>query len=177
MLTSWEAYWDMPRGSFADDTSSPSDVKEQIIGNILAAAKQAGIQHLVVVDNDASFTSQLDATGIPYTSISCTAPLTNTPDYSFKEGVISDLNVVDVTIDGKTSATVAAAYGEPVCREDLAALCVQSLQSLSWSKSRRLAVSCTGAVKVPTLSAPPKRIDQQWCVNAFVLEEKLSGVA
>jgi len=172
----------MPRGSFVgeDESYGPDDVRASILNNVLAAAKKAGtIQHLVVVDDNGSMVPQLDASGIPYTRITCTAPLTNTDNYSFKDGVVGDLSVVKRVVDDASEGVppVVAAGGEPVCREDLAALCVQSLQSLPWDQSRQLTVSCNGAVKVPALSSPPKRIDQQWCVNGIVLEEKLASIS
>jgi len=180
-------YWDFPKGSFTTDTtsSSPGDVKASILQNVLTAAKQADVKHLVVVDRGGSMLPQLEESGIQYTCfIPCTSspPLTDTPNYSFKEGVVSDLSVtawVESSIGNDEAPTSVAEQQLPVCREDLAALCVQSLQSLSWEKSRRLSVSCNGPVKVPValLSSPPKRVDQQWCVNGFLLADKLKDIA
>lgn len=173
----------MPRGSFvgANESKGPDDVRASILSKVLAAAKQAGtIQHLVVVDdNEGSMVPQLDASGIPYTCITCPAPLTNTLNYSFKDGVVGDLSVAKRVVEANEGAPSSTTGGaEPVCREDLAALCVQSLQSLPWDQSRLLTVSCNGAVQVPALSSsPPKRIDQQWCVNGIVLEEKLANIS
>lgn len=179
-------YWDFPKGSFTTDTasSSPDDVKASILQNVLTAAKQADVKHLVVVDQEGLMLPQLEASGIQYTCIiPCTSSpsLTDTPNYSFKGGVVSDLSVtawVESSIGGEAPTSVAEQQ-PPVCREDLAALCVQSLQSLSWEKSRRLSVSCNGPVKVPValLPSPPKRVDQQWCVNGFLLADKLKDIA
>ena len=173
ILCSWEVYWDKPKGSFLDDASDDSNVmKATILNNVLLAAKQAGIEHLVVVD-DGSWVPQLEVSGIPYTCIMCPAPLTNTPNFNFKEGLVSDLSITAQ----ENTASADDDEGDSVCREDLAALCVQSLQSLSWSKSRKMTVLCKGSAKVPALSSPPKRVDQQWCVNSIVLEEKLGSLA
>lgn len=168
-----EIYWDKPKGSFLDDASADfNDMKATILNNVLLAAKQSGIQHLVVVD-DGSWVPQLDVLGIPYTCITCSSTLTNTPNYSFKDGVISDLSI---TAQKNADSTDDDDGGRPVCREDLAALCVQSLQSLSWSKSWELTVLCKGSAKVPALASSPKRVDQQWCVNSLILEEKLASI-
>ena len=170
-LCSWEVYWDTPKGSFEDDgANGPSDVRATILKNVLLAAKQSGIQHLVVVD-DGSWVTELDASGIPYTCITCSSPLLSTPNFSFKDGLLSDLSI---TVNG--DAEGEGGEGHSVCREDLAALCVQALQSLPWEKSRRLSVSVNGLAKVSALSSPQRRVDQQWCVNSFVLEEKLANL-
>lgn len=64
--------------------------------------------------------------------------------------------------------------GLVVCREDLAALCVQCLLSLSWEKSRCLSVKCVAPLRVD--GGTTKRVDQEWCVNSDVLEDVLAGI-
>jgi hypothetical protein len=173
---SWEVYWDEPKGAFTDFTLSSEavDVKDRILQNVLDAAKLANIKHMVVVD-DGSILPQLELSGgVPYTCIrALPRGLTETPNYTFKDGIRGDLAISSTTDDPNDSSG-----SMPVCREDLAALCVQSLQSLSWDKRRVLTVSSNGPVRIPTTGThPAKRVDQQWCVNSFILEEKLAGIA
>lgn len=166
---SWEVYWDEPNGAFADFklSSEAAEAKDRILQNLLVAAKRANVKHMVVVD-DGSILPQLDKSGLPYTCFR--APqLTDTPNYSFKDGICGDLSV--------SSEYDESYVVEAVRREDLAALCVQSLQSLSWEKSRFLSVSCNGPVHIPAGRRPEQRVDQEWCVNSFVLKDKLAGIA
>lgn len=180
LYLSWEVYWDEPKGVFTDLTS-PTDVKDGILRNLVQATKLAGVKHVVCVDNhQGSIMPLLETSGVPYTCIRTPGGLTDTPNYTFQQGLQGDLVVT--AIDCSISASSSDDRGQQqqaVCREDLAALCVQCLQSLSWDQSRRLSVSCAGSVQVPSDlgGRPKKRVDQQWCVNSFVLEDKLAGIA
>lgn len=183
VFQSWEIYWDAPKGAFTDLTlsSEATAAKDQILQNVLVAAKKANIQHMVVVDNG-SLLPLLKSSGVPYTCFLVGAPtgraLTDSPNYTFKGGVCGDLVISSVNDDVESIGGDSGSGAPSVCREDLAALCVQSLQSLSWDKSRCLTVSCNGPVKLPSAArGPEKRVDQQWCVNSFVLEDKLAGIA
>lgn len=167
---SWEIYWDKPKGAFTDLnlSSEAVEVKDRILRNLLVAAKQAKIQHMVVVD-DGSLVPQLEASGVPYTCIHA-QELTDTLNYSFKDGVCGDLTI-------STADEGSKGGGAAVCREDLAAICVQSLQSLNWAQSRHLVVSSNGPlVDLPSEGKSEKRVDQQWCVNSYILESKMEGI-
>jgi hypothetical protein len=58
---------------------------------------------------------------------------------------------------------------------------VQCLLSLPWDSSRVLTVSSDGPVQLTESGyagsrRPVQRVDQQWCVNSFVLEDKLANL-
>jgi hypothetical protein len=153
-------------------SNEAATAKDRILQNLLAAAKQANIKHMVVVD-EGTILPQLDKLGLPYTCIRA-SQLIDTPNYSFKDGVCGDLlisSMDDFSMDNSRKDVA------PVCREDLAALCVQSLQSLSWEKSRCLSVSCNGPVEIQVGRQREQQVHQQWCVNSFILEDKMAAIA
>ena len=61
-------------------------------------------------------------------------------------------------------------------REDLAALCVQSLLSLDWASSRIISVKCNGPLDVPTIDEKKLTPQREWCVNSQVLESQLASI-
>jgi hypothetical protein len=168
-------YWDEPKGAFTDLSLSQEarTVKSQLLQNVLIAAKEANIQHMVVVD-DGSFLPQLKACGVPFTCIRTPQVLKDSKDFTFKDGIVDDVTIAPWDVGSDPTSTTATA----VCREDLAALCVQCLLSLRWDESRQLSVSSNGPVKIPVVSVqvgrPVLRVDQKWCVNSSILEDKLS---
>ena len=144
--------------------------RQTIINNLIMGAKQAGVQHLVVVDDvkaDDSLQMVHDS-GIPYTCIRPTGEITKRKDYSYCLGV-------------QQSAEIESGLAEveaftPVYHEDLAAVAVESLLSLDWTKSRCLQVTGTGAPTGSDMAGSPnKRPDQEWCVNSFLVEQALSA--
>jgi hypothetical protein len=157
-------------------------MKDLIVQNWISAAQRAQIQHMVVVMEGAGASSsavlsQLESCGIPFTAI-MTPKLTDCSSaFTFQDGLCNDLIIR--SIDPRTSEAVPSNSDNlAVYREDVAALSVQVLQSLPWDQSRCLHVVSNGPVQVPVLANRlPQRVDQQWCVNSFVLEEKLKGLA
>jgi hypothetical protein len=197
----YEAYWPTLAGSVSiknDNEAEALDrIREQLLNNILQGAKQAGtIQHIVAVTDDNgngndAFLSRLKDCGIPYTCLHPTEPWARIPDYTYRKGVQTDLQIQtmsDNDITSPSSSSSSAAAQEPIAMEDMAALCVQCLQSLDWTTSRHLRVSCQGPVTpamiqqatTTTTAAsgprPPKRPDQDWCVNSNVLERALRSI-
>jgi hypothetical protein len=195
-----EVYWPTLAGSVSiksdeKEAEALERIREQLINNTLQAAKRTGtIQHIVAVvstrnDYDASFVSRLKDTGIPYTCLHPTGPWARVPDYSYRKGVQTDLQIRAMTSSAAPSSTSAEAV-EPIAMEDMAALCVQCLQSLDWSTSRHLRVSCQGPVTADLMQQatstanammrgrrPPKlRPDQEWCVNSMLLERALQAI-
>jgi hypothetical protein len=193
-IHSWEVYWDEPKGSFTDlSLSTEAQVAQQsILKNIVLAAKQANVKHLMAVDTSLYSTSSksllplLESSGVCFT---CLQPsrdgLVNKADFTFQNGVAGNLVVVPVAAAGAirpdaerplSSSLPSTAIG----REDLAALCVQCLLSLPWDTSRVLTVSSDGPVQLTESgyagSRPVQRVDQQWCVNSFALENKLASL-
>jgi hypothetical protein len=180
---SWEIYWDEPKGSFTDFKQSEEAIqtKDLILKNWISAAQRAQIQHMVVVMEGASVSSsvvlsQLESCGIPFSCIATQKLTDRSSTFTFQDGLCNDLIVTN--IDPRTgNAGPTSSDERAVSREDVAALCVQVLQSLPWSQSRYLQVMSNGPVKVPVVANRlPQRIDQQWCVNSFVLEEKLKAL-
>lgn len=151
------------------------EIKSTILQNILKAAQLTGtVQHLVVVDKNGSIIPQLQASGLYYTLITCTAPFIDTPNFDFRRGVVSNLSIAALHDDLDVTSSQRKQQMEPVCREDLAALCVQTLQTLRWDMSRHLVLTCQDPTACHISNG--KRIDQQWCVNSYVLESKLANI-
>jgi hypothetical protein len=163
-------------------------IQNQIMDNLLEAAKRCKtLRHIVVVDQDGSMVAKLLDTNVPFTCLICPSGLANVKDYTFQKGVQMDLSIRSLT-DSSDDQTVQ--NRTPLYRQDIAALCVQILQTLSWDTSRVLLVQSSSVSSSSSLSAaqnnsatapPPKvpwsksgkRVDQEWCVNSHVLDEKL----
>lgn len=165
-----ELYWDADGKAGDVQTGNADEVKRSILSNVLQASRTAKLQHMVVVDDGSipNLLEQLADCGTPYTCIRPTGPLESIQDYTFRKGVQGDLRITKL-------ATLSPRTDTPIPREDVAALCVECLQSLDWSQSRCLQVSCVGALDLPA-GASGKRSDQEWCVNTFVLRDRLVGI-
>lgn len=181
-MYSWEIYWDEPKGSFSDFKLSDDAIQRKvlILQNLILAAQGSRIQHLVVVMEGATASSsdvlsQLESCGIPFTCIITPKLTDRSSAFTFQDGLCNDLLITSV--DPTSNAVISSSDNVAVCREDVAVLCVQVLQSLSWDRSRYLTVASNGPVQVPVVANRiPQRVDQQWCVNSFVLEEKLKAI-
>jgi hypothetical protein len=169
-----ELYWDADGKAGDVQTGNADEVKRSILSNVLQASRTAKLQHMVVVDDGSipNLLEQLADCGTPYTCIRPTGPLESRQDYTFRKGVQGDLRITKLAT---FSATLSPRTDTPIPREDVAALCVECLQSLDWSQSRCLQVSCVGALDLPA-GASGKRSDQEWCVNTFVLRDRLVGI-
>jgi hypothetical protein len=169
----WEVYWDPPGTIVRDDADVVAEArsrKMEILKNVLAAAKKVGVKHVVALDdNEDSILPLLEASGVPYTCLQPRGELVQVPNYTFRNGVQGKLSV--------SKQDMSSAVGGQISKEDLAALCVQSLQSLDWTKSRCLQVSCFGPVDDDAGFKNPKRPDQEWCVNSYRLDAALSGLS
>lgn len=164
--------------------------------NTLEGCKQAGIQHIVVVETPQTpdpkpFAKELDEAGVPFTYIHARCDeLVSVQDWVHYKGVQSNLDIQSFTFSsGYASETGYKAgdwmdaladtrfggEGTSIPREDIAALAVQSLQSLDWSTSRCLEVSSVGPLK-EAVTVAGKRPDREWCANSNVLAEKLAPV-
>jgi hypothetical protein len=158
-------------------------IQHQIVDNLLAAAKRCNtLRHILVVDRDGSMVSKLQDTDVPFTCLICPTGFVNAKDYTFQKGVQMDLSIRSLA-DSSDDQTVP--NRSPLYRQDIAALCVQILQTLPWETSRVLLVQQSALSSAPNSdpSPPPpkvvpwsksgKRVDQEWCVNSHVLDEKL----
>ena len=171
-----EIYWKAPVTLLRQDDDS--QVVDNILSNVMEAAKSAKIKHIVFVDESGEGTSYLDLleqTGVPFTSIQPAGELVSFPSYTYQNGIQGDLAVTSAANPSSDSSPSSfSSYDGRCYEEDVAALCVQCLLSLNWNKSRTLSVSTSGpAIR----SKNSKRPDQEWCVNSYLLEQALTGVA
>lgn len=166
----WEAYLGERGGT------PEGGPKEGILDNFLQASRQAGIKHMVVIDDGSStnLIERLDSCGVPYTCIRVIGEMLSVQSYTYRLGVQGDLSISNVTPGsafGRKEA-ISSSTISPIAYEDIAALAVQCLQSLDWTQSRCLQVSCNGPLNTGIIPGT-KRPDQEWCVNSIVLEEWL----
>jgi hypothetical protein len=169
-----ELYWGAQGGAIGDEMAT---VKESILENLLRASRQAGVKHMVVVQDIASdnWLPRLENCGIPFTFIRPTGEVLAVQDYTYRMGIQGSLSVSVMKDD---DVSTSSSSPSPLSTEDVAALCVQCLQSLDWDKSRCVNVSCNGALNVESLVGPvaKKRPDEEWCVRSSVLEGVLTGI-
>eukprot|EP00977_Amphora_coffeiformis_P002035 scaffold381_cov178-Amphora_coffeaeformis.AAC.24 len=172
-----EIYW--PSYGSLRSPDNEADARQTTLNNIIRGAQKAGVQHVCLVDDrgdgdDDVALKTLQETGVQYTCIRPSGPLTVRTDYTYRTGVINSLRI-DPWNDANKSDSSSA---EPMYREDLASLAVQSLLQLDWGQSRCLRVASQGAPPSDLLAlGPKKRPDQEWCVNSFLLQEALAAVA
>lgn len=179
----YEIYWDYRRASQTKPDIDTVPAIEQILDNTFEACQKANLKHIVVVgsqdpEQEQAVQKRLDQLTIPYTYIRYVGDLETCPSYTYREGVQGNLQIVSLDNKEKNSSEAATTSSTKnddlfIFREDLAALCVQCLQSLDWEKSYNLLVTCDGRKAVVT-NPTGKRADQEWCVNSIVLEEYLS---
>ena len=198
--------------NMVDATVAEDDlsVHLQLFQNTVQACQAtSSVQHITVLHTPATtdskpFAKILDQAGIPFTYIHPSGPLENTKFFTFEDGVVSDLNLQGFTLaDGYTSRSDYAAGDwseafqndidiqgngnekQPVPREDLAAIAVQSLMSLDWNKSRCIDVSSKGVLvkKDPSVaddgSYVPRKIvktDKDWFVGSETIAEKVRAI-
>ena len=204
----WEIYWDEPRGSYTDFQQSTEAIqmKETILGNFVAATQLARLKHIFLVLTSATTTIENDfndkmlrrvqASGIPFTCIQIRSKLIDrsSQGYTYQEGIIDpDIiieSVTDIamttTMDNQNSSMDDNNAG--IHREDVAAICVQAIQSCDWNQPQRYLTvqhSRTTTSTTPTITTPPpptsslgipKRMDQLWCINAHSLEDQLNRI-
>mmetsp|Transcript_14190 Transcript_14190/g.34194 ORF Transcript_14190/g.34194 Transcript_14190/m.34194 type:complete len:373 (+) Transcript_14190:118-1236(+) len=170
-----EFYMDQPRGSTirgVDDI----DYSMQLFRKTVEASSLEGVRHLVVVETDLEFDNTpagdkyldvLNEVGVRYTYIRPMGDLQKLPNFTYITGVQQDLSVSQGSGADSRTGTIN--------REDLAALCVQSLMTLDWTSSRILQVAATDkTVPIPD----PKSVTpaKEWCVNSDVLRSSLAAV-
>ena len=169
-----EIYWDRLKSDTEQLPRENLQAKAQILDNVLQAAKLAGISHVVGVEHSSpsdepSLRSRLASCGIPYTCIEPVGKIVSIPDHTYRKGVAGQLEIHSKSDDSDSSHQSSELQ---IAKEDIAALCVQSLQSLDWKTSRTLQVACSGPLQV---SEPViKRPDQEWCVESRQLEAALA---
>jgi hypothetical protein len=174
-----ELYWGAQGNAVGDEMET---TQESIFENLLQASRQAGVKHMVVVQDVSSdnWLPRLENCGVPFTFIRPAGKLLAVQDYTYRKGIQGSLSVSSaysaMPNDDTSTASSLESSPSPVCTEDVAALCVQCLQSLDWTKSRCINVSCNGALNVESLDPVTKRPDEEWCVRSSVLEGALTGI-
>jgi hypothetical protein len=171
----FELYWPAP----ANLVQSPETevLRLEMLQNVLEGAKLAGVQHVCFVDDaqDDALLEALQTAGVPYTCLRATTasgPLVVCKDYTYRFGVVDRLQATPrLNGEDSSSSDLSTTSAVPVHVEDMAALAVQTLLSLDWTKSRCLDVASQGPVGETTASR--KRPDQEWCVNSHLLETSL----
>lgn len=191
----YEFYLDTPRRGVDEDSMAVNPEYQRLLfeNSLQACQDSDSVRHVMVIESP--FTSEasanhcaklLDESKVPFTYIKVNGPLQNFQDYTFSKGIQGDLQIESFTFtpvyasqpDYETGHWMKQVTSEmstsdnAVYREDVAALIVQSLQSLDWSTSRCLVVSSSGELN----KSFGGRLDQEWCVNAEMLAEKLSVV-
>jgi hypothetical protein len=175
----FELYWGAQGNAIGDEMAT---VKETILDNLLQGCKAAGVKHMVVVQDNASdnWLPRLEKCGVPFTFIRPTGEVLAVQDYTYRMGIQGSLSVSVMPSDdgmSTSSSSSSSSSPSPISTEDVAALCVQCLQSLDWDKSRCINVSCNGALNVESLGpVAKKRPDEEWCVRSSVLEGVLTGI-
>jgi hypothetical protein len=197
----WEIYWDEPKGSYTDfhQSTEAIQMKQAILCNFIAAAQLAKLKHIFLViaaattsiekDMNDNILRQVKTSGIPFTCIQIPSKLIDrsSTGYTYQDGIISeDIRIESVsditftsTIDNTNQIDIDDTSG--IYREDVAAICVQAIQSCDWNQPQRyLTVHTTTQNTLPPLPPPPsgipKRMDQLWCWNAHVLEDQLNRI-
>ena len=178
-------------------------MKETILLNFVAAAQQAKLKHIFIVvtsattniekDMNVKLLQQVKASGIPFTCILIPSKLIDQSSngYTYQDGIISkDIKIESVT-DEVFMATIESTNDierdskSSIYREDVAAICVQAIQSCYWKRPQRYLTvhtptSSTQAQQRPNNESSsvgiPKRMDQLWCKNADLLEDQLNRV-
>lgn len=155
-----------------------NDYNLSLFRKTLEACKVANVKHVVAIhkyaDNDLvqDFYNILKDVGVEFTLILCAGDLEKCKDYTFEGGIYGDLNIESITTNEKNALDLdRMGSSGALKKEDVAALAVQTLQSLDWSKSRVLSVAMDGILDE---SAPLKKVDREWCVKSELLKEKLA---
>jgi hypothetical protein len=171
-----EFYMDRPRSSTVRVNDDP-EFSMELFQSSLEACREGGIKRVVVVETDGEFENPslagdkylnaLNSCGISYTYIRPSGRLENFPDYTFAKGVQGNLKVDNMLTSSFDSSSETDS--DVIYREDLAALCVQSLLSLDWNSNSILQVRCTG----PASMEQTALIAKEWCVNSKSLESLL----
>ena len=177
-----EFYMDKPRSSTVQGLDMP-DYSFALLERSLQACQEEGVKRVVVVETDSQFDAAattnggrknveiLEKCGIPYIYVQPLGSLENFRDYTYAKGVQGNL---EVNVIEPGSLNSPPAEGNALYREDLAALCVQSILSLDWSMSGIIQVRSSGATEPIESKKPP---NQEWCAKSELLGSLLSPLA
>jgi hypothetical protein len=181
-----EFFMDRRRGDTVGGTDDNPEYAFKLFETSVNACREEGLKHVVVVETDLEFVGDgpqitpvgdkyiriLEDSQLAFTYIRPFGRLQNLPDYTYAKGLQSSLIVSRVTNSNdllETSNDTSIIY-----REDLAALCVQTLLTLRWDECRVLKVGSADTLQ----GSDAKGITPQkeWCVNSDVVRGSLVGV-
>eukprot|EP00956_Cyclotella_meneghiniana_P010548 scaffold14638_cov87-Cyclotella_meneghiniana.AAC.12 len=176
----FEFYMDERYGTNEDGApGDDSAIHLELFQNSVRACKECGsIQHLVVLESPRTkrpeeFINILENEGIFYTYIKA-KHLKKDKTYSFEKGVREKLCIQ--LLSSRTNVSSETNNESAVYREDIAALIVQSLMTLNWSKSRIMNVSSTSENIEAATASNKQRYDRVWCPNSNVYAEMLAAL-
>lgn len=199
----FEFYLDERRQARSEVPADDTETHLALFRNTIEACKASGVKHVVVVEtpqtpNAKPFAEILDNCGVPFTYIHAAGELESCKSYTFEKGVQADLNIESFTLSDNYLSAGGYSPGDwmvsledsrreengnsgTVYREDIAALAVQSLLSLDWTKNRCMEVSARGMLSDGTETDGKRRrrmprTDRDWCVKSNILAEKLTAV-
>lgn len=160
------------------------DTHLTLFQNTIEACQMAGLKKLVVietpqtpVETTQAFSDILQQCGIPFTYIHSTGNYVRTNPYTFESG-IQNSSLILTKHDVKGNSWMEPrSSSQDIAREDIAAIVVQSLQSLDWETSCRLEITSNGNSASPTPLGKKARTDREWCVGVQSLAEQLSSLA
>lgn len=188
-----------------DEMKGKMEFHLNLFNNSVKACKAAGLQHIVVIESPNTpsakpFAEILDKNDIAFTYIRASGTLENTKYFTFEEGIQGNIRIDGFTFADDYSKKIGYKYGDwsdnfeietidtekgNIAREDLAAVAVQGIMSLDWSKSRFLDVWCDGKLnpvdeKDDTNAVyVPKKIlksDRDWCVNSSSIQNIMINI-
>lgn len=169
-----EIYMDRPRSPTVQGVTD-ADYSWKVFENTVTACQQQGMQRMVVIETDsqlestrkttADYIRHLEASKIPFCYLKPLGDLQNFPEYTYAKGLQMELELRSLESTQETFS--------PIYREDLAALCVQSLLTLDWTSNQVYQVVGTDSSipkKNPTTKkerlAVEQRAQRSWCVDS-----------
>ena len=137
---------------------------------------------MVVVETDSTFEAPtpgcsrylqlLEASGLSYVYVQPVGAMENVKDYTYIKGLQDDLQIQEMSPD---TAASGASSTRTIFREDVAAVCVQSIMSLDWGINKILRVESTGDLP-STEDSSKKPVQQEWCVNSDIIAGTLNAL-
>jgi len=181
----YELYLDERRGA-NDELADDHGFHLSLFQRIVDSCASAGVQHAVVIEtpkteNPEAYLKILNESNMCFTYIQCKAKWENAKDYTFEKGLSQTFDIQTSSVKQKDffekfSPNSNAELGV-FFREDIAALAVQTLQSLDWKTSRLMYAKPVRDEKPSReTSALKGRFDKVWCHNSYELEALLSNV-
>jgi len=155
------------------------DYNLSLFRSCLEACKVKNVKHVVVIQKNAEkdlvqeFYNVLKDVNVPFTFILCAGELEKCKNYTFEGGIHGNLDINLIPTNENGTLDLGEMTKKELKKEDVAALAVQSLLSLDWTKSRVLSVAMDGILEE---SVPLKKVHREWCVKSGLLRDKLASI-